>query len=97
MAAPHAHIDNTRGSRNKFGQDKAHFRIYRPSRHSIHTRAMHNISNELYARPEFTEVKYLKQKLSNVGGSKAIDNRKPKTYELAKKLAGNRQCNQYEI
>ena len=97
MAAPHAHIDNTRGSRNKFGQDKAHFRIYRPSRQSIHTRAMHNISSELYARPEFSEVKYLRQKLSTVGGNKTIDNRKPKTYELAKKMAGNRQVNHHEI
>ena len=35
MQAPHAHVNNTKGKRNKFGQDKLHLKTYKPSRQSI--------------------------------------------------------------
>lgn len=66
MRAPHAHIDNTIGNRNRFGQDKGHFRIYKQPRKSILNRKMFNITSDLIHRPEFKEVVVLKQKIKEI-------------------------------
>lgn len=98
MQAPHAHIDNTRGSKNKFGQDKQHLKTYRIGKRSIHTRNMYNITGVLNLKPEFNEVKYLKQKVKEIKMEDrpiGIDNTKPKTFALAKQI--KKQPNSFEI
>ena len=89
MKAPHAHIDNTRGDRNRFGQDKSHLKTYRPSRKSIHNRAMFNITSQLIHKPEFEEVRVLKTKLKDIAAESqtvAIDNSEPKSFKMSKKI-----------
>ncbi len=77
MMAPHAHISNTKGHRDRFGQDKSHFRIYKQPRKSILNRKMFNITSDLIHRPEFKEVVVLKQKIKsiqNLNTPAAVDN-----------------------
>lgn len=66
MMAPHAHIDNTRGNRDRFGQDKGHFRIYKQKKKSVLNRKMFNITSDLIHKPEFKEVVVLKQKIRDI-------------------------------
>lgn len=62
---------------------------------------MVNITGELIHRPEFEEVRQLKKKLRDIShepGSVAIDNSRPQTYRLAKKLSTNSHLKQaFEI
>lgn len=100
MKAPHAHIDNTRGDRNRFGQDKSHLKTYRPSRKSIHNRAMFNITSQLIHKPEFEEVRVLKTKLKDIAAESqtvAIDNSEPKSFKMSKKINQHRHRNDFEI
>lgn len=61
---------------------------------------MFNITGELWQNPEFNEVKYLKQKINDMRStsqSVVIDNAKPRTFNLSKKLTENKQRNEHEI
>lgn len=98
MKAPHAHIDNTKGARTQFGQDRQHLKTYRIGKRSIHTRQMHNITGVLNLKPEFNEVKYLKQRVREIKLEEkpaGIDNSKPKTFALSKSLV--KKPNNFEI
>lgn len=53
MQAPRAHVNNSKGDKNKFGQDKSHLRTYKISRKSIFDRPLINIDPELHKKPEF--------------------------------------------
>ena len=49
-----------KGDKVKFGQNKKHLKTYKPIKKSIHNRRMVNITGELLAKPEFSQVKLLK-------------------------------------
>ncbi len=59
---------------------------------------MHNITGVLNLKPEFNEVKYLKQKVREIkleDKPVGIDNSMPKTFTLAKSI--KKQPNSFEI
>lgn len=61
---------------------------------------MVNITGELWKKPEFADVKYLKQKVKAIErgdyNSKAtLNNSMPKTFKFSKKLAEYRHANTF--
>lgn len=59
---------------------------------------MFNITADLIAQPEFCEVRYLKQKIREIGSEThtvAVDNSLPKTFNLSKKLQEHRHVNDH--
>ncbi len=77
-------------------------KIYAPTRKSIFNRQMINITGELWKKPEFADVKYLKQKVKAIErgdyNSKAtLNNAMPKTFKFSKKLAEYRHANTFQL
>ena len=67
MEAPHAHIDNVIGNKDKFGQDKQHLKTYTNEKStSILVRPKINITSQLNSKPEFVPVRALKLRLKAI-------------------------------
>ena len=98
MAAPHAHVDNTKGARNKFGQDRNHLKTYKISRKSIFNRPLINIDLELHKKPEIENVKELRRRLLDVRNRESLfEESQPKTFKMSKQLTENRRRNEHEL
>ena len=94
MQAPRAHVNNTKGNKNKFGQDKSHLRTYKISRKSIFDRPLVNIDPVLHKQTEFTEVNEMKKRIVEIRNREStFDVNEPKTFKFAKQLTENRRRN----
>jgi len=100
MKPPHAHIDNIKGGKILFGQDKLHLKTYKPIRRSIHNRPLINITSELIHKPEFEEVRVLKKKIKDIKEETqtvAIDMTQPHTYKMSKRLSRDSHRDTFHI
>ena len=104
MEAPHAHIDNVIGSRDKFGQDRQHLKTYTNEKStSILVRPKINITSQLNSKPEFGQVRALKLRLKAIqdgnfyNKTAKINNSCPKTFNLSKKLQDQRHSGSFEL
>jgi len=104
MKPPHAHITKVVNGKTDFGRDKKRRRkksLRSYTGNTILTRTMKNIDPVLHQTEDFREVIELKKRVRGVSsgqsyfipGGSAVDNRKPETFKLAKKLAANRHPN----
>ena len=105
LKPPHAHITKVVGLKKDYGHDlKAKKRKKGASQgHTILTRKMKDISPILYQQECFQEVKETFRRIRDVKtgltyelGQK-VNNRKPETFSLSKKLNDNRRNNQFAV
>ena len=103
MQPPRAHVNQSRGSKNSFGQDKQHFKTYKRSRKSIYNRKLVNIDDELLKTREFEHVRITKKKVSDIkSGATPVkcggfDNSKPFTFKLVKKLTERKTTGSFQM
>ena len=108
MKPPHAHITKVINGKTDFGRDKKHRKRTRSNRpytaKTILTRKMRNIDPVLHQKEEFSEVREAFRRVRGVSSGYeyrhegiSVDNLKPVTFKLSKKLTENRHPNQFAL
>ena len=108
MEPPHAHITKVVGDKTDFGRNGRRRRKKSASResigHTILTKKMRNIDSLLHAQESFTEVREMHKRIRDIQsgrtyeqGSCFVNNKRPSSFKLSKKLNENRHPNQFLI